>query len=178
MDRRQAIRPDSCRDGARDPRRARERSRAARRLTMARVVTFGEVMLRLKSPGFERLFQSPVLEATFGGAEANVAVSLAQYGVDAAFASAVPANNIGDACVGELRRHGVDTRFVNRQGERLGIYFLEAGANQGPSKVTYDRADSAIATAKRDDFDWDDIFDGADWFHISGVTPAISAAAA
>ena len=145
---------------------------------MTTVVTFGEVMLRLKSPGFERLFQSPLLEATFGGAEANVAVSLAQYGFDARFVSAIPANNVGDACVAELRRHGVDTRHVRRQGDRLGIYYLESGANQRPSKVTYDRAGSAIADAKRGDFDWDAIFDGADWFHISGVTPAISACAA
>lgn len=145
---------------------------------MATVITFGEVMLRLKSPGFERLFQSPMLEATFGGAEANVAVSLAQYGIPVGFVSTVPANDIGDACVGELRRFGVDTSAVRRQGERLGVYFLEAGANQRASKVTYDRAGSAIATAKRGDFDWDAIFDGATWFHISGVTPAISAAAA
>jgi 2-dehydro-3-deoxygluconokinase len=142
------------------------------------VVTFGEVMLRLKSPGFERLFQSPALEATFGGAEANVAVSLANYGVHAVFVSAVPANVLGDACVGELRRHGVDTSAVLRQGERLGIYFLEAGANQRASKVTYDRAGSSIATAKPGDFDWDAIFDAADWFHVSGVTPAISERAA
>lgn len=145
---------------------------------MARVVTFGEVMLRLKSPGCERLFQSPALEATFGGAEANVAVSLAQYAVETAFVSAVPRNDIGDACVAELRRFGVDTRAVRRQGERLGIYFLEAGANQRPSKVTYDRAGSAIATAKCGDFDWDTILDGVEWFHVSGVTPAISAGAA
>jgi 2-dehydro-3-deoxygluconokinase len=142
------------------------------------VVTFGEVMLRLKSPSFERLFQSPALEATFGGAEANVAVSLAQYGVRVAFATAIPANNVGDACVAELRRFGVDTSAVRRQGERLGIYFLEAGATQRPSRVTYDRAGSAIATARPGDFDWDTILDGADWFHVSGVTPAISACAA
>ncbi len=143
-----------------------------------KVVTFGEVMLRLKSPGFERLFQSPILEATFGGAEANVAVSLAQFGVRAAFVTAIPANNIGDACVAELQRFGVDTSAVRRQGERLGIYFLEAGANQRPSRVTYDRAGSAIAAARPGDFDWDAILDGADWFHVSGVTPAISACAA
>jgi 2-dehydro-3-deoxygluconokinase len=143
-----------------------------------RVVTFGEVMLRLKSPGFERLFQSPVLEATFGGAEANVAVSLCNYGLQARFATAIPANNIGDACLGELRRWGVDTSAVRRQGERLGIYFLETGANQRPSKVTYDRAGSSIASAKRGDFDWDAIFDGASWFHVSGVTPALSQSAA
>jgi 2-dehydro-3-deoxygluconokinase len=145
---------------------------------MTHVVTFGEVMLRLKAPGAERLFQSPVLEATFGGAEANVAVSLANYGVPVSFVTAIPANPIGDACVGELRRFGVDTRAVKRQGERLGIYFLEAGANQRPSKVTYDRTGSAIAEARRGDFDWDAILDGADWFHVSGVTPAISACTA
>jgi 2-dehydro-3-deoxygluconokinase len=145
---------------------------------MMRVVTFGEVMLRLKSPGFERLFQSPMLEATFGGAEANVAVSLASLGVDARFVSAVPANNIGDACIASLRGFGVDTSMIRRQGERLGVYFLESGANQRPSRVTYDRAGSAIATARPDDFDWATIFAGGDWFHISGVTPAISAAAA
>jgi 2-dehydro-3-deoxygluconokinase len=142
------------------------------------VVTFGEVMLRLKSPGFERLFQSPMLEATFGGAEANVAVSLAQFGVSVAFATAIPASNVGDACVAELRRFGVDTSAVRRQGERLGIYYLEAGANQRPSRVTYDRAGSAIASAHPGDFDWDRILDGAAWFHVSGVTPAISACAA
>lgn len=145
---------------------------------MTRVVTFGEVMLRLKSPAFERLFQSPVLEATFGGAEANVAVSLANYGVPAAFVSAIPSNNVGDAAVAEIRRHGVDTSAIRRQGERLGIYFLESGANQRASKVTYDRTGSSIASAKRGDFDWDAILDGADWFHVSGVTPAISACAA
>jgi 2-dehydro-3-deoxygluconokinase len=145
---------------------------------MTRVVTLGEVMLRLKSPGFERLFQSPTLEATFGGAEANVAASLAQFGVDARFVSAIPANNIGDACIATLRSFGVDTSMVRRQGERLGIYFLENGANQRPSRVTYDRSGSSISTAKASDFDWNAVFDGADWFHISGVTPAISASAA
>jgi 2-dehydro-3-deoxygluconokinase len=145
---------------------------------MTRVVTLGEVMLRLKSPGFERLFQSPVLEATFGGAEANVAASLAQFGVGARFVSAVPANNVGDACVAELRRFGVDTSMIKRQGERLGIYFLENGANQRPSRVTYDRSGSSIAALRASDLDWDAIFEQADWFHISGVTPAISASAA
>jgi len=145
---------------------------------MTRVVTFGEVMLRLKSPGFERLFQSPVLEATFGGAEANVAASLAQFGVDARFASAIPANNVGDQCVATLRSFGVDTSHIKRQGERLGIYFLENGSNQRPSRVTYDRAGSSISTAKVADFDFDAMLDNADWFHISGVTPAISASAA
>jgi 2-dehydro-3-deoxygluconokinase len=145
---------------------------------MTRVVTLGEVMLRLKSPGFERLFQSSTLEATFGGAEGNVAASLAHFGVDARFVSAVPANSIGDACIATLRGFGVDTSMIRRQGERLGIYFLENGANQRPSRVTYDRSGSSISTARAADFDWDAVFDGADWFHISGVTPAISASAA
>jgi 2-dehydro-3-deoxygluconokinase len=145
---------------------------------MARVVTFGEVMLRLKSPGFERLFQSPTLEATFGGAEANVAVSLAQFGHSATFVSALAANPIADACIAELRGFGVDTSFVRRVGDRMGIYFLEAGANQRPSRVTYDRTGSSIAAAKPGDFDWSAIFQGAHWFHVSGVTPAISPSAA
>jgi 2-dehydro-3-deoxygluconokinase len=146
--------------------------------TKARVVTFGEVMLRLKSPGVERLFQSPSLEASFGGAEANVAVSLAQFGVPVSFVSAIPANPIGDACLGELRKFGVDTSRVRRQGSRLGIYFLEAGANQRPSKVVYDRSGSAMAAAKPGDFDWDVVLDGVTWFHVTGVTPAISQSAA
>lgn len=145
---------------------------------MTCVVTLGEVMLRLKSPGFERMFQSPMLEATFGGAEANVAASLAQFGVDARFVSAIPANNIGDSCIATLRSFGVDTSMVLRQGERLGIYFLENGANQRPSRVTYDRSGSSISTVHVSDFDWNEVFEGADWFHISGVTPAISASAA
>src|SRR5678809_1369898 len=140
---------------------------------MTRVVTLGEVMLRLKSPGFERLFQSPMLEATFGGAEANVAASLAQFGVDARFVSVVPANNVGDACVATLRGFGIDTSCIKRQGDRLGVYFLENGANQRPSRVTYDRAGEhgvpvEIARLRRRDRGA-----GADWFHISGVTPAI-----
>lgn len=145
---------------------------------MARVVTFGEIMLRLKSPGHERLFQSPCLEATFGGGEANVAVSLAHYGIPASFVTAVPANNVGDAAIAEVRRYGVDTRHIRRQGERLGIYFLETGANQRPSRVTYDRAHSSIATAKPGDFDWDAVLDGAGWFHVTGITPALSESAA
>ncbi len=145
---------------------------------MKRVVTFGEVMLRLKSPGLERFFQSPLLEATFGGAEANVAVSAAHYGLPAAFVTALPKNPVADAALAELRGLGVDTSFVKRQGERMGTYFLEAGANQRPSKVVYDRAGSAISSARAGDFDWDAIFEGAGWFHVSGVTPAISAAAA
>lgn len=145
---------------------------------MTRVVTFGEVMLRLKAPGLERFFQSPSLEATFGGAEANVAVSLANYGLDPAFVTALPKNVIADSAIAELRGLGVDTSMIKRQGERIGIYFLEGGANQRPSKVVYDRSGSSISTAKRGDFDWNAIFNGATWFHISGVTPAISASAA
>ncbi len=145
---------------------------------MTRVVTFGEVMLRLKSPESERLFQSPTLEATFGGAEANVAVSLAQFGMPATFVSAIPDGPVGDACVAAIRAFGVDTSHVRRQGERIGLYFLEAGANQRPSRVTYDRAGSAIATAKAHDFDWNAVLHGAGWLHVSGVTAAISQSAA
>lgn len=143
-----------------------------------RVVTFGEVMLRLKSPGFEKLFQSRALEATFGGAEANVAVSLAQFGIPAAFVTALPSGPVGDAAIGEIRSFGVDTSLIRRQGDRVGVYFLESGANQRSSKVTYDRSGSAIAMAKPGDFDWSLILDGATWLHISGVTPAVSASAA
>ena len=145
---------------------------------MTRAVTFGEVMLRLKSPGFERLLQSPELEATFGGAEANVAVSLAQFGLPVSFVTALPSNPLGESAIAEIRRFGVDTSFIKRAGERMGIYFLESGSNQRASKVTYDRAGSSIAAAKPGDFDWNAILEGASWFHISGVTPAISASAA
>jgi 2-dehydro-3-deoxygluconokinase len=144
---------------------------------MARIVTFGEVMLRLKPPGSERFFQSPVLEATFGGGEANVAVALARFGCEVSYASFIPENPVGDACVAELRKHGIDVSGVVRKGSRLGIYFLEAGANQRPSVVVYDRAGSAIAEAKAGEIDWDAQFDGAGWFHISGITPAISLSA-
>ena len=140
-------------------------------------LTFGEIMLRLKSPGHERFFQSPMLEATFGGGEANVAVSLANYGEDVGFLSVLPKNAIGDECIKELRRFGVDTSRVVRGGERLGIYFLETGANQRPSKVVYDRAYSAIAMAKPGDIDWEKTFAGVEWFHIPGITPAISESA-
>ncbi len=141
---------------------------------MTRVVTLGEIMLRLKSPQFERLFQSPLLEATFGGGEANVAVSLARFGLDAAFVTVLPKNQIGEAAVAELRRHGVDTSRIVRSGERLGIYFLETGANQRPSVVIYDRSHSSMTEAGPGTFDWDTVFDGARWFHISGITPALS----
>ena len=143
-----------------------------------RVVTLGEIMLRLKPPGVERFFQSPVLEATFGGGEGNVALSLAQFGLDVSFVTALPANPIGDACVRFLRGYGVDTSHIARQGERIGIYFLESGANQRPSNVVYDRAHSAISDATTADFDWDQVFSDVKWFHITGITPAISSTAA
>lgn len=145
---------------------------------MKRFVTFGEIMLRLKSPGQERLLQSPLFEASFGGAEANVAVSLARFGLDAAFISALPWNPVGDAALAELRRHGVDVAQVVRSGERIGVYYLEAGAAARPSDVVYDRAGSALATASPEAFDWNAIFDGAGWLHVSGITPALSANAA
>ena len=139
-----------------------------------KALTFGEIMLRLKAPGHERFFQSPSLEATFGGGEANVAVSLANYGMDAAFLTVLPKNDIAEACIRELRYFGVDTSRILRGEGRMGIYYLEGGANQLPSKVVYDRAYSAIALAKPGDIDWDKAFDGVDWFHITGITPAIS----
>ena len=138
------------------------------------VLTFGEIMLRLRAPGHERFFQSNMMEVTFGGGEANVAVSLANYGMDAQYCTVLPDNAIGDACVRELRRFGVDVSKVQRGPGRMGIYFLENGANQLPSKVIYDRACSAIAMAKPGDINWDKVFEGVDWFHISGITPAIS----
>jgi len=143
-----------------------------------KVVSFGEIMLRLKPVNFERFFQSPSFEATFGGGEANVAVSLANFGMDAAFVSVLPSNDIGNACIGDLRKFGVDTSLIIRSSARMGIYFLENGANQRPSKVIYDRANSAIALAKPGDIDWKKTFEGSTWFHITGITPAISASAA
>lgn len=141
-------------------------------------LTFGEIMLRLKSPGLERFFQSPMLEATFGGGEANVAVSLANYGQDVAYLTVLPKNTIADECVKELRKFGVDTsRIVRSDKGRVGIYYLETGANARPSKVVYDREYSAIALAKPGDIDWDKAFEGVDWFHITGITPAISESA-
>ena len=144
---------------------------------MKKYITFGEIMLRLKPPNWERFLQSPLLEATFGGGEANVAVGLARFGLNVAYVSVIPNNPIGDACIGELRRQGVDTSLIVRKGNRLGIYFLEAGANQRPSKVIYDRSHSAIAEAKPGDINWDRVFDQVTWFHITGITPAISLSA-
>jgi len=145
---------------------------------MARVITFGEIMLRLKSPGFEKLFQTPVLEATFGGGEANVAVSLANFGMDVAFVTVLPDNDIGRACLMELRKFGVDVSLIQNGPGRMGVYFLEGGANQRSSKVIYDRANSAIATACKTSINWKNVFPEADWFHISGITPALSQTAA
>ena len=142
-----------------------------------KVLTFGEIMLRLRTPGHERFFQSNMMEATFGGGEANVAVSLVNYGMEAQYCTVLPDNAIGDECVKELHRFGVDVSKVQRGPGRMGIYFLENGANQLPSKVVYDRAYSAIALAKPGDIDWDKVFDGVDWFHITGITPAISESA-
>jgi len=141
---------------------------------MAKIVTFGEIMLRLSPPDHEVILQSPVFEATFGGAEANVAVSLANLGEDVSYVTAVPANVLGDVMVREVRKFGVCTRHIRRSGERLGIYFTEKGACMRPSKVVYDRAHSSIAEVKPGDFDWDAIFDGVEWFHVTGITPAIA----
>lgn len=138
-----------------------------------KVVTFGEIMLRLQTYNHERFIQMRGLEATFGGGEANVAVSCANYGLDACFVTKLPANPIGDACVAELRKHNVCTKRIARGGERVGIYYCEKGASQRPSNVVYDRAHSSIATASSEDFCWDEIFEGADWFHFTGITPAL-----
>ncbi len=142
------------------------------------VVTLGEIMLRLKSPGQERLFQSPALEASFAGGEANVAVSLARFGTRARFVTALPDGPLADAAIGELRRQAVETGHIVRRPGRMGIYFLETGAAQRGSAVVYDRDGAAIALADKSEFDWADIFDGATWFHISGITPALSESAA
>ena len=142
-----------------------------------KVLTFGEIMLRLRAPGQERLFQSNMLEATFGGGEANVAVSLANYGMDVQFCTILPNNAIGDACVKELRSFGVDVGKIQYGPGRMGIYFLESGANQLPSKVIYDRAFSSIAQSGPGDIDWDMVLSGVEWFHITGITPAISESA-
>ncbi len=141
---------------------------------MKKVVTFGELMLRLAPENYLRFVQSDKYEATFGGAEANVAVSLANYGVDVQFVSKLPDHEIGQAAVNSLRKFGVDTSKVVRGGDRVGIYYCEKGASQRPSKVVYDRAYSAIAMAKKSDFDWSKIFEDVEWFHFTGITPALS----
>lgn len=141
---------------------------------MGKIVTFGEIMLRLAPEGYYRFVQAEKYGATYGGGEANVSVSLANYGLDSAFVTKLPKHEIGQAGVNSLRRFGVDTSSIVRGGDRVGIYYLEKGASQRPSKVIYDRAGSAIATADESDFDWDKIFEGAEWFHFTGITPALS----
>lgn len=140
---------------------------------MKRIVTFGEIMLRLNPEGYLRFVQADKFEATYGGGEANVAVSLSNYGMSAAFVTKVPAHEIGQCAINELRRYGVDTSMIARGGDRLGIYYAEKGASQRASKVIYDRAGSSISKAEPADFNWDKIFDGADWFHFTGITPAL-----
>ncbi len=141
---------------------------------MGKIITFGEIMLRLMPEDGHRLLQNDRLEATFGGGEANVAVSLANYGEDAAYVTALPDNAVAQACINSMRYFGVDTSMILRQGERMGVYYVEKGQSQRPSKVIYDRKYSAISQVKRGDFDWDKIFEGADWFHFTGITPALS----
>lgn len=145
---------------------------------MKRVVTFGEILLRLASPGYERFFQSPLFSATFGGGEANVAVSLGNYGIPVSFVTRLPDNDIAKACLRELKGLGVDTTCVLSGGERMGVYFLETGAVSRASKVVYDRAHSAISEIKPGMIDWKKAFDGAGWFHWTGITPALSQGAA
>ena len=140
-----------------------------------RTICFGEVMLRLAPPGYTRFVQANAFCATYGGGEANVAVSLANFGADAAFVTRLPTNELGQAAVNTLRGYGVDVSHILRGGERIGVYYLEKGASQRPSKVIYDRAGSAFATASADAFDWAHIFRGADWFHVTGITPALGA---
>ncbi|NLO08327.1 MAG: sugar kinase [Clostridiales bacterium] len=145
---------------------------------MAKVITMGEIMLRLSTPGYQRFIQSDSFDVCYGGGEANVAVSLANYGHDAYFVSKVPKNPIGDSAVAALRKFNVNCKYIAKGGDRLGIYFLETGASMRASNVVYDRAASSIAEADVSDFDFDSIFEGADWFHFTGITPAISDKAA
>ncbi|EIC94758.1 carbohydrate kinase, PfkB family [Lachnoanaerobaculum saburreum F0468] len=145
---------------------------------MARIVTMGEIMLRLSTPNNEKFIQADEFDINYGGGEANVAVSLANYGHDAEFVSALPKNPIGDAAIATLRKYNVGTKHISRSGERVGIYFLETGSAMRASNVVYDRANSSISTAKADEFDFDEIFKDADWFHFTGITPAVSDSAA
>ncbi|MCR5154179.1 MAG: sugar kinase, partial [Lachnospiraceae bacterium] len=145
---------------------------------MAKVVTMGEIMLRLSTPGNEKFIQADEFDVNYGGGEANVAVSLANYGHDVNYVTKVPKNPIGECAVAALRKMNVGTKFIALGGERLGIYYLETGAAMRASNVVYDRAHSSIATAKPEDFDFDAIFEGVDWFHFTGITPAISDEAA
>ena len=143
-----------------------------------KIITLGEIMLRLSTPGHTRIVQSDSFDVNYGGGEANVAVSLANYGHDAYYVTKLPKHEVGQAAVNALRRYGVHTDYIVRGGNRVGIYYLESGSAMRPSKVIYDRADSAIAQAQLNDFDFDAIMEGADWFHFSGITPAISDSAA
>ena len=143
-----------------------------------KIITFGEIMLRLAPDGYSRFIQADHFGATYGGGEANVAVSLANFGFDASFVTRLPEHEIGQAAVNALRKFGVDTSHIVRGGDRVGIYFLEKGASQRPSKVIYDRAGSSAATAQKTDFDWNNIFKDAQWFHFTGITPALNDTAA
>lgn len=145
---------------------------------MAKIVTMGEIMLRLSTPNNEKFIQADEFDINYGGGEANVAVSLANYGHDAEFVSALPKNPIGDAAIATLRKYNVGTKHISRSGERVGIYFLETGSAMRASNVVYDRANSSISTAKADEFDFDEIFKDTDWFHFTGITPAVSDSAA
>lgn len=145
---------------------------------MAKIVTMGEIMLRLSTPNNEKFIQADEFDINYGGGEANVAVSLANYGHEADFVSALPKNPIGDAAIATLRKYNVGTKHISRSGERVGIYFLETGSAMRASNVVYDRAHSSISTAKVDEFDFDEIFKDADWFHFTGITPAVSDSAA
>lgn len=145
---------------------------------MKKVVTLGEIMLRLSTPGYQRFVQADSFDVVYGGGEANVAVSLANYGYEAYFVSKLPKNEIGQAAINSLRKFGVKTDYIARGGERIGIYYLETGASMRPSNVVYDRAHSSIAEADMKDFDFDEIFKNAAWFHFSGITPALSDSAA
>lgn len=141
---------------------------------MSKIVTFGEIMLRLAPPGFQRFTQARSFEAIYGGGEANVAVSLANFGEDVEFVTRLPKNDLGDACLMSLRGYGIRTEHIARGGDRIGIYFLETGAAQRGSKVIYDRANSSFATIQTGSINWKKVFEGADWFHWTGITPAVS----
>ena len=145
---------------------------------MNKIVTFGEIMLRLATPGFQRFTQARSFDAIYGGGEANVAVSLANYGERVEFVTRLPKNDLGEACLMSLRGYGVGTQHIVRGGERIGIYFLETGAAQRGSKVIYDRANSSFASIQTGLIDWEKVFEGADWFHWTGITPAVSQGAA
>ena len=145
---------------------------------MKKVVTFGEIMGRLSPPGYSRIVQTQSFNITYGGGEANVSAALCNYGLNGTFVSKVPNNPIGQSAINHLRRYGVDTQFVARGGDRLGIYFLETGASMRASQVVYDRSGASIADVDASEFDWDKIFDGAVWFHTTGITPALSDKAA